>query len=121
MKNQNITTLDTHQIIKRVICAETEAVRVIQAHDTQHEIHISAEQNDSIQAVARTKSIQESDGIVDCSSLRRISLYGFATVEVSPLAEGNVWQQVVISDGQIKEICAVRIKVSGEGILVGQS
>lgn len=121
MKNQNITTLDTHQIIKRVICAETEAVRVIQAHDTQHEIHISAEQNDSIQAVARTKSIQESDGILDCSDLRRICLYGDAIIEVSPLAEGNIWQQVVIQSGQIKEICAVRIRVTGTGIAVGQS
>lgn len=117
--NTNLTTLDTAQAVKKVIDAEHDAIRIIQALNTEFEIELSSEDGDSVESVARTRMIDEAAGEVSCSDLRRVMKYGtLGTVEVSP--DGTTFHVLSISDMQVKEICAVKIRVT-DCVVVGQS
>lgn len=118
MKNPNIIELDAGQAFKRAMDGEHDAIRVVNAVNTQMIIELSAEDNDSVQAVARTISIKEENGEVDCSSLRRICKYGEGSIEVSP--DGLSWHSLSLLSLEVKEICALKIRVEGCKV-VGQS
>jgi hypothetical protein len=119
-QNTNISQLDAAQVFKRTVDGEHDAIRVVQALNTEMQIELSAEDGDSIQSVARTRLIKAEDGEVDCSDLRRICFYGNtdAHVELSP--DGKSWFKMHVLELQVKEICAMKLKIS-QGMLVGQS
>ena len=136
-KNVNVSNLDSSQIAKLVVDSEHDAVRVIQAAHTETQIEISAEDNDSVQAVCRQRI---SEGELQCADLRRFTLFIDCAsaepqellLEASPLSEGDVWflmarrplkpQERSISN--VIELCASRIRASAPQtkiIIVGQS
>lgn len=117
-KNCNLSDLDAPTAIKRTIDHHHDAIRVVQAFNTEMAIEVSAEDGDSVQAVARTRVIKESDGEQGCKDLRRICLYSAGTVEVSP--DGIIWIQLPIDLLEVKDICASKIRVHG-CMVVGQS
>ena len=117
-RNENLSDLDTGQLVKRVIDADHDAVRIVNAFNTEVSIALSAEDNDSVQSVARSRTIKPEDGEVDCSSFRRVCSFGDSTFEVS--ADGASWVARSCSSQVIVELCAMKIKVL-TGMLVGQS
>jgi hypothetical protein len=117
--NRNISQLDTAQSFKRSFDCEHDAIRVVQAVNTEMAIEIRAEEGDSVLSVAKTQCIKEEDGEVDCQSLRRICKYGEGgSVHVSP--DGSSWVELPVANLEVKQLCAMKVKVTG-CMIVGQS
>jgi hypothetical protein len=117
-KNPSISDLDAGQAFKRAMDGTHDAIRVVQALNTEMVIELSAEDGDSIQSVARSVLVKPEDGAVDCSSLRRICKYGEGVVAVSP--DGVLWVELACSNLEVKEVCASKIMVT-DCVVVGQS
>jgi len=116
--NPSVSHLDATQVFKRTFDETHDAVRVMQALNTEMAIELSAEDGDSVQSVARTVSITPASGEVDCSALRRICMYGSGVVEVSP--DGTSFVTLSLVALQVRDICALKIRVTGCTV-VGQS
>ena len=117
-KNPNISNLDAGQVFKRTVDGEHDAIRVVQAFNTEMSIELKADKGDSVLSVPLIQIISEEDGIVNCEYLRRICKYGEGTVEVS--ADCHQFFPLSLNQLEVKEICAVMIRVKG-CIVVGQS
>ena len=117
-KNENLSDLDAGQLFKKMVDGEHDAIRVVNAFNMEMAIALSAEENDSVQAVARSRSIKPEDGEVNCSSLRRVCSFGSTDFEISP--DGELWVPRSALNQEIIQLCAMKIKVTS-GILVGQS
>jgi len=100
-------------VLKRAWDVEADALKIVPSEHTQFQIELDAKDGDSVQAVAACVTISEADGAVACGDMRRCMLYGTGTVQVSPLDEGESFFPLTING--ITEICAKRIKVTGEG------
>lgn len=98
-------------VLKRAWDVEADALKIIPSEHTQFEIALDAKDGDSVQAVAATCTITQTDGAVPCGEMRRCMLYGTGTVEVSPMDEGDVFYPLSMSG--ITQICAKRVKVTG--------
>lgn len=116
-KNNNPSLLDHTQCQKLSFQEEHDAIRVINVLDSQHSIEIKAEEGDSIESVARAKTIKSEDGAVDCSRMRKICGFDAAVVILSP--DGVLWTlPLSLSDGQAADLCAIKIKVSSGQVVV---
>lgn len=117
--NKKLSSLDTAQAVKRVIDCEHDAVRVVQALNTEMYIQVSAEDSDSVESVARSRVVTPEDGAVDCSRMRKVCNYGTSgLVEIS--ADGETFIDLLLPQGMVKELCAMKIRTT-LGKLVIQS
>lgn len=117
--NQKITALDVAQVVKRTYDCDHDAIRVLPAANSETFIEISADDGDSVLSLPLTQKVAQADGEVDATKMRRICKYGAGgSVEVSP--DGTTFVALAMSDLEVKQICALKIRVSG-CIVVGQS
>lgn len=116
--NKKLSTLDTAQAVKRVIDCDHDAIRIVQALNTEMYIQVSAEDQDSVEAVARARVVTPEDGVVDCSRMRKVCNFGSGTISVS--ADGVTFFNIEVDQAQPLDLCAMFIKVS-DGKLVIQS
>lgn len=117
-KNINISELDAGQAFKRTVDGDHDAVRVVQAFNTEMTIELSAEDGDSVQSQAYSVTIKPEDGAVDVSMLRKFCMYGDGYVTVSP--DGEKFYPITCSSLKVTDICAVKMRVSN-CVVVGQS
>ena len=125
-KNPTLTNLDGPQALKRVFDDANDAVRVVQVFDQEIQIELNAEDGDSVKALPESTML--SSGLeMDAKRLKSLALYasGVCSVEVSPVDLDNEWY-VLVSLGvagmsAVTPVCARRVRVVGEGKIVGQS
>lgn len=111
-KNNNITELDSGQVFKRTVDGEHDAVRVIQALNTEMYIELNAEDGDSVMSVPKQIVITEDMGAVSAVRLREISKFGEGgSVQLS--ADGVTFYPMSMDVLLAYPICAVQIKVIG--------
>lgn len=109
--NPKVSDLDAAQAFKRVINGDHDAIRVVNALNQQLVIELSAEDEDSVQAVARHKVVTQESGIVDVRALRRVCKFGEGTIEVS--CDGVEFVELPCQPLEVKELCAHSIRVTG--------
>lgn len=111
-KNNNITELDSGQVFKRTVDGEHDAVRVIQAVNTEMYIELNSDDGDSVLSIPKQLVITEDMNSVNASKLREISKFGEGgSVHLS--ADGVDYFQLPINHLETKSICAAFIKVQG--------
>jgi hypothetical protein len=123
--NVNITQLDATQAFKRAFDCEHDSIRVIPATNSETEIEISAEDGDSVEAVARSRTGVE----MACGDLRAVCLYASAPeprqqsevkLLVSPDESGNDWYEIYRMTfpttvcSAVIDICAKRLKIEAD-------
>jgi hypothetical protein len=117
--------MNERQILDSIYDFENDAIRTVPHQNQEFAIAISHTDNDSAATVA-VQEVKE-DGIHSCVGMRRAALYGStAKLSVSPSVDGEDF--VVVQDNSIAQmavspvtnICAVRVKVEGNGKLVLQ-
>jgi hypothetical protein len=72
---------------------------------------------DSITTLPMSKCVTP-NSTVDCSGFSRACLFGEAVVKISPEAEGENFFELSVSQLVPFNICAIRIKIEGNGSLV---
>jgi hypothetical protein len=116
-KNTNLSHLDHTQCQKLSFETNHDAVRVINVLDSQHSIEIKAEEGDSIESVARAKTLTSSDNATDCSRMRKVCGFNNASIKLSP--DGVYWTlPLTLIEGQSGDLCANQIQVlSGQVVI----
>lgn len=115
---------NNHQMLTEVFDHELGAIRTVPHQNQEFAIAVSHNDNDSVGTVAVQQVVTEGDH--SCVGMRRVCLFssGVCIVSVSPSLEGEDFIQILqkteagISD--VKEICAMRIRVSSNAKVVMQ-
>lgn len=84
--------------------------------NTEVAIALSASEGDSVIAVVPSATLSE--GTHSCAGIKTVCRYGDATISVSPDVSGEEWHVLSCEDLTPKEICAMRIKITGAGKVV---
>jgi hypothetical protein len=117
-KNKNQHQLDAIQCQKLSFDANNDAIRIVNVLDSQHNIEISADQGDSIAAMAKARCLKPEDGEIDCSQMRKICGFNEASVSISP--DGITWIPWSINNQAVLDLCVIKIKVLS-GVVVVRS
>lgn len=105
--------LDANTAISHSFSIEDEALRVKQI-EASYSFSLN-EKEDSVTAVAPHVIVNTSDP-VSAVGMREYCLYtrSFATIEVSPMSDGDIWYEINSTPKQINSICATRIRVTSD-------
>jgi hypothetical protein len=104
------------QVLQAAWDEEKQAITMVPGVHTEFAIELSAADGDSVTAVGPSLTMTES--VQDCSAMSKVCLFGEGVVSISPDASGEEFHIVTIANLEIKEICAMRIKLVGTGKLV---
>lgn len=116
--NENISKLDPIQMQRKVYDDQIEANRVTVV-GTEMAIELSADDGDSVTAIPMSASLAE--GIHSVAGMKTLCLYGSASLLVSPSDDGEDFYALSATQLQPLAICARRLKIEGDGLVVVQS
>lgn len=113
-----LTKLDPQQIIRYVYDENSQAYKV-SIVGTELSIALSADDNDSVQIVAMTKTLEA--GIHSVAGMKVACVYGSPTaIRISPSDEGEDFYLLSFSACIPVAICAKRIQIEGDCKVVVQ-
>lgn len=116
--NENISKLDANQMLRRVYDELIDANRVTVVN-TELAIELSAADGDSVTAIPVSSSL--SAGTYDVAGMKTLCLYGIATLTISPTDTGENFVALSVAELTPTTICARRLRIVGDGLVVVQS
>ena len=104
------------QVLQAAWDEEKQAITMVPGVHTEFAIELSAVDGDSVTSMRPSLAMSES--IQDCSTMSKVCLFGEGIVSISPVVDADEWHILPMTNLEIKEICAMRIKLVGTGKLV---